>query len=202
MGLLDAFLAILGLNYIGTKSLGDKYERTVVSQQNQIYTDTAVLANKLTPADYIVEKCRKTLDAPDELFTLLHKELNYIFGSGYKVKFDFKNPEHQDAAVQLLLSQSSRGNKVILTKDTYTQQTGLPIKWTDSNDLENRKTKKFWCDVYQCIEWNLQDKYPDIQFVWKNEQCYSAMTKEYEYQWNSSVLIPVCIPDKRYYRFW
>lgn len=199
MGLLDGFLAILGLGYIGTKSLGDKYKRMVVSQRNQIYTDAAVLANKLTPSDYTVEKCRKTLDTPDELFTLLHKELNYIFGAGYRVKFNFTNPEHQEAAIQLLLSQS---NKVILTKDTYTQQTGLPIKWTDSDDPENRKIKQFWCDVYQCIEWNLQDKYTDIQFIWKSQQCYSARTKEYEHLWNSNVLIPVCISDKRYYRFW
>lgn len=202
MGLLDAFLAILGLGYIGTKNLNDKYERTVVSQQNQIYTHSATLANKLIPADCIVEKCRKTLSTPEEMFSLLHKELNYIFGAEYKARFDFTNSEHCEAATQLLLSQSHRGNKVILIKDNYTQQIGLPIKWTDKNDVANRKTKQFWCDVYQCIEWNLQDKYPDIQFVWKNEQCYSARTKEYDYQWNSSVLIPICCQDKKYYRFW
>lgn len=202
MGLLDTFLAILGLGYIGAKSISDKFERAVVSQQNQVYTDSSALANKLTPADYIADKCRKTLDRPDEMFLLLHKELNYIFGTGYKAKFDFTNPEHCEAAVQLLLSQNNRGNKAILTKDNYTQQIGLPIKWTENNDIANRRKKQFWCDVYQCVEWNLQEKYPDIQFVWKSEQHYSARTKEYNYQWNSRVLIPICCPDKKYYRFW
>lgn len=164
------------------------------------------LCSLLKPDQIVLKKCQKICNNSnlDELFKLADKEFTYIWGANYFDKYDSHNPDHREAALQILLSQSRKsgmGNKILTT--SHNGDHGLPIKWNiHSTEKNNIERKNFWCSVYQCIEWNLQEKYPDILFVQVPIVNCNARSRDYDYKWDSYILIPTTNPERPSMRFW